>query len=98
MNAKLIKFSNTYVYNYNTTIIISDNICLPSSEELRLDDIQVYFKVAPVCKGIANIVKHSYKCKFQGKGVANLYSCKDEFAMVANSVDEIRIRFATLAN
>ena len=47
-----------------------------------------------MCQGIANIVIHSHKCKYQGKGVANLYSCKDEFAMVANSVDEIRIELS----
>ena len=51
-----------------------------------------------MCKGIVNIVIHSHKFKCVGKGVANLYSCKDEFAMVANSIDEIRIEFATIAN
>ena len=51
-----------------------------------------------MCQGIANIVIHLHKCKCVGEGVANLYSCKDEFAMVANSADEIHIEFATIAN
>ena len=52
--------------------------------------------MALVSKGIANIVIHSQKGEYQGKDVANFYSCKDEFEMVANS-DGIRIEFASVA-
>ena len=50
--------------------------------------------MALVC--IVNIVIQSQKGEYQGKYVANFYSCKDEFEMVANS-DEIRIDFGTIA-
>ena len=53
----------------------------------RFHALQICFKFAPVCEFIANIVIHSHQCKYQGKGVANMYSCKDEFAMAANSID-----------
>ncbi len=44
------------------------------------------------------VVANSHGCKHEGKGDANLYGSQDEFAMVANFDDQIRITFATIAN
>ena len=66
--------------------------------QIKFQSTYVCFKLATLCKGIANVVASSYECKHEGKGGANWYGGKHEFAMVANFDDPIRIIFATLAN